>query len=213
MANLRQCDWKTYCGATDALTKNIKQDVEKIVSGLIENMQSHLGKFSSDIIEWQFRAHKNYGGLFTTPDKDSDVYADFKPASEWTDEFKLLYYLRRFKKVLKNQSTYINKKLGRQNVWLSRLSDDYAVPPKRLKKYFDVDRDYKLKSDERWILDTDFNVMGANTLRWTAGIHTVPASCELREIYEARRSDSLFLHLDYSQAEIRLLAALSRDKA
>lgn len=205
LVNLMSHDWAESEGISRYEATKITKQVASLVSSLEERFQNTTGRFRSDILEWQYKAHKTYGNL------------DIDDRSTWTKEFELLYYIRRMKKVLKSRSTYINGKVGRQNVWLSDVSD-YERPPRRIARYNDVvwaegrNGKYDLKPNERWILDTDYNVCAAQTHRWRSAIHTIPWGSELREIYQARWYDGLFLHFDYSSAEIRVLAMISQDE-
>ncbi|QIG72859.1 DNA polymerase A domain-containing protein [Rhizobium phage RHph_Y65] len=203
--NLMSVDWTKYDGVDLKTAKSIQKLMMDLIGTLDEKIGWKLYAFRSDVLEWQYKAHETYGGL------------DIDNRETWTPEFELLYLLRRYKKVEKSKNTYINGKVGRARVWLSTV-DDYQKPPVRLKRYFDVMEErqwkkYELQHNERWILDTEFNVAGANTKRWKAAIHTVPWGSELREIYASRWWDGLFMHYDYSQAEVRILAAISQDRA
>jgi hypothetical protein len=59
----------------------------------------------------------------------------------------------------------------------------------------------------------DAGVISHNTKRWKSPIHVIPAMSELREIYTPRTPTSLMLHADYSQAEVRTLAAMAKEAA
>jgi uracil-DNA glycosylase family 4 len=173
--------------------------LDKILDGLEGNLNFHFRRFANEITIFHYEAHTEFGG----------VKIDDK--TTWNKPFEMLYYLKRFKKVLKVDSTYVWGKVGRESVWLAEM-DDRRNPPRRIKNYYDVPDDYILKPNERWILNADFFECGADTKRWRAGIHTVPSSSELREIYEPRTPTSIMLHADYAQNEVRFLAKMAEEK-
>lgn len=199
-------DWTQVEGVTENQSNTIKKSVKTLIGSLNKLLKDKIGAFKEDILVWQYTAHEKYGDL------------DIDNRATWTPEFELLYYLRRFKKVMKSHTTYINGRVGRGEVWLSEIDpDNYTKPPVRLARYYDVmkENDYKtfkLKDNQRWILNTSFNVCSAETKRWKSSVHVVPWGSELREIYESRVDDGLFLHYDYSQSEVRVLAAVSKDE-
>lgn len=179
------------------------ESVLEILSKLEISQNSLFKGFASEVIEFHYGAHSMYSPALSCkacktmyedrelegkmcPKCDSDkvkvtrgVDADNKET--WTSEFWMMYYLRRFKKVNKSRSTYIQGQVGRGNVYLGRYTD-FRQPPVRLGSYWEIKEampDYKLKPNERWIMNTDFNSNAAETLRWTARIHTVPWNCIL----------------------------------
>lgn len=185
--------------------------------GIIADLEGSPYKgFASAVFEYHYAAFTKYGNLHPDcPDggappglKEGDK--GYKIYDKWTDEFRLLYHLRKFKKVAKSRSSYINGKVGRGKVSLARV-DDFMQPPVRIAHIDQVPLDYKLKPNELFLMNTDFFVNGADTRRWRSAIHTVPWNCELREIYTPRAWNSMVCHYDYSAMEVRVLAKVAND--
>ncbi len=156
-------------------------------------------RFAIEITEFQYEAHTKYGGV------------NIDKQETWNDQFYMLYYLKRFKKIMKSESTYIRGKIGRDQVFLSTY-ETLVQPPRRIETYTECSQPHIPAENERWILNANFFENGADTKRWRAGIHTVPAHSELREIYTTRSSSSLMFHVDYAQNEVRFLARLAGEE-
>ena len=179
-------------------SKRKTKEVHWILGGLERNLDFYFRRFAIEITKFHYEAQTEFGGV------------DIDDESTWNEEFYMLYYLKRFKKVLKVDSTYVWGKIGRTNVWLAEM-EDRRQPPRRIANYYDVPN-HELQPNQRWILNADFFECGADTKRWRAGIHTVPSSSELREIYEPRTPTSIMLHADYAQNEVRFLAKMAEEK-
>lgn len=176
-----------------------KNAVTLIIAKLEDKMKFYMQRFASEVLEFHYRALTKYGEV------------NIDEPDTWTKPFKMLYLLKRFKKISKADSTYIWGTVGRGSVQLARL-DDMTKPPVRLGGYYEVGgENYKLKENERWILDTGFFENGAETKRWRSAIHVIPSTSELREIYTPRTSTSIILHYDYAQFEVRTLAAMCQE--
>lgn len=134
---------------------------------------------------------------------------DIDDESTWTPEFKILFLLQKYKKVAKALSTYVNGKLGRGCVWLSKVFPDR--PPVRLKPYHEVEEGYKLKLDEKLIAFYDFNSLSASTHRWGSGFHTISPGVAIRSALVPYYSNQIWTHIDFSQAELVMLAFFSQD--
>lgn len=133
---------------------------------------------------------------------------DIDDDSTWTDEFQAIFYYKLYKKVSKIISSFLDGAGGRKNCMVARLTDDGKVI--RMHPYTDVpdeQRDGKLI-----VYEPNFNVNGAKTKRWTAAYHGVPPMSETRRCYVSRFGNGIVVHKDYSQQELRVLAALSGDK-
>lgn len=172
-----------------------KKSANQILASL-GNIDYHFRRFASEILEFHYRSFNIYGNV----DADDE--------STWNDQFRMLYLLRKFKKVLKSRSTYINGRVGRGIVSEATIGRDIMIPPKRAKSYFETND----SNDTTYVINTSYNENSADTRRWRAGIHTIPAASELREIYVPRYRDSVIVHYDYSQQEVRVLAAMAEDQ-
>lgn len=128
----------------------------------------------------------------TTPNDD---FEDL----DW--ELQVLYCVKIVKKMEKSLNTYINGKVGRENVRDCTYSNDLLEMPDRTKK------------GNNDLFQVSFFENGAITKRWRAGCHTIPWHSELRELLITRLEDTLLIHYDYSQAEVRVLAAMANETA
>lgn len=179
-------------------SKRKRGAIDKIINGLERNLDFYFRRFAIEITKFHYESHTEFGGV------------NIDNEETWNEPFYMMYYLKRFKKVVKVDSTYIWGEIGRKSVWLSEISDR-NYPPRRIANYYDVPN-HKLKPNQRWILNANFFECGADTKRWRAGIHTVPSSSELRDIYEPRTNTSIMLHADYAQNEVRFLAKMAEEK-
>lgn len=191
----------TIVSIVDALKGNAyaADAFAKILGELQGDVEFHMRRFASEILEFHYRSHTKYGG------------ADIDDPSTWSKSFRMLYLLKRFKKVCKSDSTYVWGSVGRGSVHLAKF-EDITKPPIRLSGYYEVGGEkYQLKDDERWVLNTNFFENGAETKRWRAAIHVIPSMSELREIYSPRTPTSMIVHYDYAQFEVRTLAAMCNE--
>lgn len=117
-------------------------------------------------------------------------------------EFKLIYCLKFIKKMGKQLSTYINGSLGFENL---RGADLRSHNLKELPRRDDLSPNKGL-----WILKTNPNAV--ETKRWSSGSHTIPWNTDVRGLIIPRFKEDLVIHYDYSQSEVRMLAALSKCK-
>ena len=139
---------------------------------------------------------------------------DIEDKSTWTDRFEWLYNFRFYKKYSKLVSTYIDGKVGRSSVWYvdkESLSNGDKFT-KREFKYDEVDKNETDLSDKTTLLQSDFMVNMADSGRWKAGLHTVPAGETVKGIYTSRFKGGVIAMPDCSQAEVRVLAAQAQDK-
>lgn len=127
--------------------------------------------------------------------------------STWTDEFRLLYYYRLYKKLTKSRSAYIHGKMGRGMVYVVNRRDlETSVIPLRLRQW-----EEKISSQEAYLLQPKYEVCDAVTKRWKSYVHTIPWKCELRDIHISRYTNGILVHYDSSQSEIKVLARFSND--
>lgn len=154
-----------------------------------------LSSFSLDKLEKHFLGFTNYGGV------------DIDDETTWSLPFRCLFLLKKFKKIQKSLSTYIQgDKIGRGSVFIARKPPVRTLPPKRIESF----SDRRLELDEFYLMNTSFRENIAATARWSSGWHTLSAGSELKEIYKARYDDHMIVHADYSQAEIRGLAHFAK---
>lgn len=138
---------------------------------------------------------------------------DIEDESTWTDQFRFLYNFRLYKKCTKLISSYIDgNKIGRGSVWVVSKGDilSNSVMPIRTKKY---DWNNPKRDDEEYILQSSWGVCTADTLRWRAGVHTIPAGPAVKSIYTSRYKGGVVAAPDYSQLEVRIAAGLSNCKS
>jgi len=147
------------------------------------------------------------------------VGCDIEDTSTWTPGFRWLVNLRWYKKYNKMLSTYINGNNGRKSVWyLSKDSfenGDMITP--RLFPYFSeegekIRNDPKLLEQYDTVLQTNFKVNVADSGRWTATMHTLPAGTTVKGFITSRFKGGMIAMPDCSQAEVRILAAISQDE-
>lgn len=151
------------------------------------------GRYASEVVNTQYEIHKTFLGL------------NIDDPSTWNNEFRLLYNLQLYKKIYKLIGASINGITGRYNV--SEVDNFEHEPPIR-RGWWDG-----YKENQQYVLSLDFNCLSVATHRWSSGFHTVPAGSPVRKIFRPRRDDGVWLHMDYSQAELVILAFFSQDPA
>lgn len=179
-------------------TRNVKtvfyrEKVFDIIQSLGYIWEKWFSGFSMEVLEFNYNAWKNYGNL--------DV--DNKDA--WSREFEALYLLKRFKKIVKAKTSYIDGKIGRKNVFSMNVTR-LTLPPARRESY-----SLSVEESIRYILNTSFFENSAETRRWRSGQHLLPPGSELREIYTTRLENHVIVHSDYKTHEIVILASISND--
>lgn len=147
------------------------------------------------------------------------VGCDIEDSSTWTPGFRWLVNLRWYKKYNKMLSTYINGENGRKSVWYlpkdSFENGDIFTP--RMFPYFSeegerIRKDPKLLEKYDTVLQTNFKVNVADSGRWTATMHTLPAGTTVKGFITSRYKGGMIAMPDCSQAEVRILAAISQDE-
>lgn len=136
------------------------------------------------------------------------IGVDLDDLSTWTDRFKFLYSFRVWKKCNKMTTTYIiGKRVGRGSVWMVPTDDLQSgeTLTRRRRKY-----DYYQSSDESCLMQATFGVCTAETLRWRAGMHTIPAESAIKNIYTSRYVGGSIAAPDFSQLELRVCAGLAK---
>lgn len=134
--------------------------------------------------------------------------------STWSPEFKMLLDITFFKRCAKIKSTYINGATGRDNVWVARKPASCVDIPIRLRPYSWEENNggTGLAEDEFLLLQTSFNPLSAITSRWTSAVHTIPGDASVRRCLVPPEDDMLHAHIDYSQAELVMVATFANDE-
>lgn len=139
---------------------------------------------------------------------------DIDDRDTWELEFKALYDFRLFKKIYKANSTYLWGRMGMgDDARLIDVKNKKLISPPRLK----TDWEKYIKNgdsveDFAAIVSWSYNVNGAETNRWQGRYHTWPPGSELQDLKVSRYPNGLLAHVDYSQMEVRTVAALAGDK-
>lgn len=128
--------------------------------------------------------------------------------STWTDRYKFLVNFRMWKKCNKMITTYIDgRKVGRGSVWIVDEKDlkSGELLTKRKRLY-----DGLPKEGECCIMQPAYKVCTANSFRWQAGMHTIPAESSIKNIYTSRYEGGCIAAPDFSQMELRTMAGASK---
>lgn len=133
---------------------------------------------------------------------------DENDRNQWKDypEYEFNVQMRLYKKARKIVTSYLNGTLGRANVWTvdkkKMLQGDRIV--RREKRYNDFPKDKNGKAiipdDKALIMQHKMSVCSAETGRWRAGMHTLPAGSSVKKIYTSRFNGTVF-QPDFSQNE------------
>jgi DNA polymerase I - 3''-5'' exonuclease and polymerase domains len=141
--------------------------------------------------------------------------------STWSDKFRFLVNYRSYKKLVKIVNTYLSgKKVGRGAVWEVEKKDldDCKLISKR-KKLYNSDN---LKDDDReYILQSQWQVCCADTLRWRSGIHcwhpdtkirlTDGRDLTIKDLYKEFKSGKNNYVYSRSEIDQKLIIELIRD--
>lgn len=129
--------------------------------------------------------------------------------STWTPQFEWMINFRLFKKSQKLITSYINGSVGRGSVVVVDKEPlqrgDLCVCRKR-------PYESRVRDDESYVLATKWSPNTAETGRWRSAIHTIPWGSQVKKYYTSRFPGGTTLCPDYSQMEVRTLAAISRDE-
>lgn len=138
-------------------------------------------------------------------------HMDVEYSNTWSEQFKWLFHYKLFKKYAKILSTYINGKVGRNNVWYvdkeSLKRGDILTRREKL-----YDKETPCPPDKAMLLNAGFRVNMAETGRWQAGIHNVPAGEVIKGIFTSRFPGGTIACPDGAQMEVRTMAAQSGDE-
>lgn len=136
---------------------------------------------------------------------------DIENEETWTDEFRWLYSFRMYKKCNKILTTYINGKVGKRNIWLvdKKSYQEGDLLTRREKTLSEVET---IPEDKMTMLQSTFSVNMANTGRWRASMHILPAGPLVKGMYTSRFRGGIIAMPDCSQAEVRVLATQCGDE-
>lgn len=156
------------------------KSVEKIINEIIvecsQNYESmYTGKFSAGIFTAQYEILTKYCGVKIT---DPET---------WNLQFKMLYLLRKYKKMEKSRTTYINGSVGRDNLYRSEVGTSLSTLPRRISHYHSSPSKV-LAENERWILNTEFRALSADTKRWRSSQHCLVGSTLIRAVDGSSRT-------------------------
>lgn len=193
--------------------------VEKLTDLIVSltNGDSHLGNVINDaLVETTNTYKENFTGKFAKEimSAQHEIHTlffkvDIDKPETWSKQYRMLFNLQKYKKIAKSLSTNINGGTGRGNVAAVDKVDG-LLPAIRTKNYYDM-TDEERADQSKWVLNTDFNTLSAVTHRWTSGFHIIPAGSSVRECLVPHWDDGIWVHADFSQAELVILAFFSGD--
>ena len=132
----------------------------------------------------------------------------------WTDEFTWLINFRVFKKITKIITSYIDGSIGRQSVMVVDREELESGQSRILRKRGYYDNDCKIdRTTEAYLTQPSYGVGTAETLRWKSGFHTIPWGSPVKKFYTSRYRGGTIFQPDYSQNEVRAMAATSNCQA
>jgi DNA polymerase-1 len=82
--------------------------------------------------------------------------------------------------------------------------------PKRLRSYYS-EIPFNPETEE-YLFTKKFYECSAETGRWKSGFHTVPAGSTIKNIYRSRYTGGVICAPDYSQMEVRAMAASAKEE-
>lgn len=129
--------------------------------------------------------------------------------STWTPQFQWMINFRLYKKSQKIISSYIEGSVGRDSVVVVNKEDlssgSHDISRKR--RYTP-----NISSEETYLMAAKWSPNTAETGRWRSAIHTIPWGSQVKKYYTSRFLGGTTLAPDYSQMEVRTLAAISKDE-
>lgn len=159
------------------------------------------------------------GGIITVYNNLVVTGMDQDDPNTWTPEFEWMVNFRLFKKSSKIITSYIDGSVGRQSVAVvdkkQLSSGSHCVERKR--RYYegasdDPDGHTPCGYDEDYLLMAKWSPNTAETGRWRSAQHTIPWGSQVKKYYTSRFKGGTTCCPDYSQMEVRTLAAISKDK-
>lgn len=136
---------------------------------------------------------------------------DIDDESTWTPEFEIIYYFRLYKKINKSYTSYLwgTVGMGKSTKMTKSLHQDLVCPPRVTVDWRALIDNNGQSNDYLPTVSWRFNVNGAETNRWRSSYHLWPWQCELQDLKIPRFPNGLLAHCDYSQMEVRTIAALA----
>lgn len=134
--------------------------------------------------------------------------------STWTPEFEILYFFRLYKKITKSFTSYLWGTVGmKESAYLIKdYQNNLFCPPRITTEWKPIILNNIMLDKRLPIVSWKFNVNGAETNRWRSGYHLWPWQCELQDLKISRFENGLLAHCDYSQMEVRVIAALAHEE-
>jgi uracil-DNA glycosylase family 4 len=180
------------------LTKG-KKDEEMVIKAKMEGLWKEIADGLNDkYIESLYKLFSDYIG------ESLDDYPEClsRMNEELAQAARLLVSFRIYKKAIKVITAYLEGKNGEKSIYRASEVEYRNIPwpvgdPHGDKTYF----------------YNEFYVNAADTKRWRAAFHTIPTGTDIRKNYTSRwGKEGVWVHFDYSQMELRVLAAISRDE-
>lgn len=205
---------------------NLDENIPKprkldVVIKFLDNLQ---GSFMSYNIKNRLQSAMDYKLDSLDDDHILELYdlyvlcgLNIEDRDSWSKEFEWLYNFRVYKKYAKILSTYINGKVGRNNVWYvdkESYTNGDLLTRRDIKYHEEIDhtKDNAESSDKVLMYQSSFLVDMADTGRWKSGFHTLPAGDTIKNIYTSRFKGGIIAMPDCSQAEVRVLAAQCQEE-
>jgi hypothetical protein len=134
---------------------------------------------------------------------------DLEDEATWTDDYRAVFYAKLFKKVDKVISAFIDGRNGREVVSVARRERDPG------RDYLTRVGPYRpdLAEGEIHLYEPHYNVNATVTRRWSSSYHGIPSNSDIRVAFEPFWADGFFGKLDYSQMELRTMAALAGEES
>ena len=163
----------TYNTSKDTIQRFVEALRETNLSGrnLIKSVQESLSYRLDSLAESKIVELANYYQI---------AGVDINDFSTWTDRFKFLINFRMYKKCAKMKSTYIDgNRVGRGQVYTVDKNEyakgENGVIVPRLRTYTK-----DITENETYVMQSSYNVAGADTLRWRSGLHCLHGSTEIK---------------------------------
>lgn len=126
------------------------------------------------------------------------------------DAFSRLFHLRRYKKVNKLLTTYINgTSLGRSQVKVVD-KDTFQDGRKMTRRGRSLDGK-PISDNEDYLFQGSWNANSVLSGRWSSGIHTIPAWSDQKRYLAPPFKGGCSVIMDFSQAEIRVVATAANE--
>lgn len=163
----------TYNTSKDTIQRFVEALRETNLSGrnLIKSVQESLSYRLDSLAESKIVELANYYQI---------AGVDINDFSTWTDRFKFLINFRMYKKCAKMKSTYIDgNRVGRGQVYTVDKNEyakgENGVIVPRLRTYTK-----DITENETYVMQSSYNVAGADTLRWRSGLHCLHGSTKIK---------------------------------